>query len=106
MVGVDPATAIRQARTRASFSQRELARRARTSAAAISFYESGVRDPTFATLTRIVGAAGFETRLSLAPSNRPDREVLARRLAEVLDLAEHLPRRPAARHLAFPPFGR
>jgi hypothetical protein len=103
---MDAATAIRQARGRAKFSQRELAHRAHTSPAAIAFYEAGSRDPTFATLTRIVGAAGFETRLSLAPSTRPNREVLAARLGEVLELAEHLPRRPAARRLPYPRFGR
>ena len=103
---MDAATAIHQARTRAKYSQRELARRARTSPAAIAFYESGSRDPTYATLERIVGAAGFEPRLSLAPCKRPSRDVLADRLGEVLELAEHLPRRRAARRLAYPPFGR
>jgi uncharacterized protein len=99
-----PATAIRHAREEARLSQRELARRARTSPAAISFYESGAREPSYGTLTRIVEAAGFEPRLSVARTRRPNRGVLGRRLVEVLDLAEHLPRRPAGRRLSFPPF--
>ena len=100
------ASAIRQARERAQLSKRELARRSGTSPAAIVLYESGAREPSYATLSRIVHAAGFETRLSIAPRVRPDRSVSARRLEEVLELAEHLPRRRAARIMSYPPFGR
>lgn len=103
---MNPATAIRHARQQANLSKRELARRARTSPAAIVVYESGAREPSYETLTRIIGAAGFDTRLSVHPSRRPDRDILSSRLADVLELAEHLPRRPAARRIAYPPFGR
>jgi len=103
---MDAATAIRQARERANLSKRELARRARTSPAAIVMYESGDREPSYATLKRIVTAAGFEARLSVKPTLQPDRAVLGHRLVEVLDLAEHLPHRRAAPRMAFPPFGR
>lgn len=103
---MEPATAIRLARERAGLSKRELARRAGTSPAAIVFYESGARAPSYATLARIVAAAGFETRLSIQPRGRPDRAILGRRLEEVLDLAEHLPHRRASRRMAYPPFGR
>ena len=103
---MNAASAIRSARERANLSKRELARRAGTSPAAIVFYESGTREPSYATLTRIIEAAGFETRLSVTPSRRPDRAVLDRRLVEVLELAEHLPRRRASRRMTFPPFGR
>jgi transcriptional regulator with XRE-family HTH domain len=101
---MDAATAIRQAREQAGLSKRELARRARTSPAAIVLYESGAREPSYATLKRIVGAAGFETRLTMLPRPASDRAVLGRRLIEVLELAEHLPRRRASRRMAFPPF--
>ena len=102
---MDAAAVIRLARLRSDLSKRELARRAGTSPAAIVLYESGAREPTYPTLARIVHAAGFETRLSIRPSHRPDPAELGRRLGQVLDLAEQLPRRRAARHTAFPPFG-
>jgi transcriptional regulator with XRE-family HTH domain len=103
---MDPAIAIRHAREQAGLSKRELARRAATSPAAIVLYESGAREPSFATLRRIVTAAGFDTRLSVVSMRRPDPSILGRRLEEVLELAEHLPRRRAPRRMTFPPFGR
>ena len=102
---MNPATAIRHAREQARLSKRELARRAGTSPAAIVLYESGAREPSYSTLRRIVTAAGFDTRLSVVPTRRGDAEIQSRRLAEVLELAEHLPRRKASRRMAFPPFG-
>src|SRR6185312_2069375 len=102
---MNAAGAIKLARLRAQLSKRELARRACTSPAAIVHYESGAREPTLPTLERIVTAAGSRIHLSveLSPS---DRRAQGRRLRQVLDFAEHMPRRPAARHLAYPPFGR
>ncbi len=90
----------------ANLSKRELARRARTSPAAIVFYETGKREPSYATLTRILEAAGYRPRLSVLPASGPDRALSGRRLLEVLELAEHLPHRRAPRHMAFPPFAR
>jgi transcriptional regulator with XRE-family HTH domain len=103
---MDPAAAIRLARVRSRLSQRELARRAHTSPAAISFYESGAREPSYGTLTRIIAAAGYEPRLSVRRTHRPDRTVQGARLVDVLELAEHLPRRAAAPRMNFPPFAR
>jgi transcriptional regulator with XRE-family HTH domain len=101
---MDAATAIRIARQRAGLSKRELARRASTSPAAIVLYESGSRQPTLPTLERILGAAGVRTDLGItSPARRPDPETAGRRLSEVLDLAELLPRRPPSVRLAFPP---
>ena len=71
---------IELARIRASLSQVELARRARTSQTAISAYESGAKAPSLETLERILGAAGFDLRMSLAPAEDHD-ESLARYLA-------------------------
>src|SRR5262245_22939339 len=99
-----PASAIRQAREKAKLSKRELARRSGTSPAAIVLYESGAREPGYRTLQRILAAAGFDLRLSLVSGRRTDAEVQGRRLAEVLELAEHLPRRAAARRMAYPAF--
>jgi transcriptional regulator with XRE-family HTH domain len=98
---------VRTAREHARLSKRELARRAGTSPAAIVAYEAGTRDPTVGTLVRIVTAAGASVEFDVEPTRpRPDPKVAGERLAQVLELAEHLPRRPATRHLAYPPFAR
>jgi len=49
-------TLLRQARTAAGISQRELARRARTSSATLSRYEKGAISPNVATLDRLLRA--------------------------------------------------
>jgi transcriptional regulator with XRE-family HTH domain len=104
---MDAAWAIRKARELAGLSKRELARRARTSPAAIVAYEGGMRDPTVGTLDRILGAAGSAADIELEPERmQPDPVVSARRLAQVLALADRLPKRPAARRLTYPPFAR
>lgn len=54
---------IKLARSDAGLSQRELAKRAATSQAAVSAYESGRRSPTLETLARIVRAAGQDLRI-------------------------------------------
>jgi transcriptional regulator with XRE-family HTH domain len=102
---VNAAGAIRLARIRARLSKRELARRAHTSPAAIVQYESGERAPTYPTLERIIGATGGRAVLTVEPA-AVDRAVASARLTQVLALAEHLPRRPAARRLRYPPLGR
>ncbi|MPZ69981.1 MAG: helix-turn-helix domain-containing protein [Actinobacteria bacterium] len=63
---------IRRARREGGLSQRELARRAATSQPAIAAYESGGRTPTFATLVRIIRAAGLEMRVRLEPYDDHD----------------------------------
>jgi transcriptional regulator with XRE-family HTH domain len=72
---------IRMARRDAGLSQTELARRAKTSQAAISAYESGKRSPSVETLSRVLTAAGFELRMRLAV---PDSHDAARKVAESL----------------------
>jgi transcriptional regulator with XRE-family HTH domain len=104
---MDAAQAIRMARERAQLSKRALARRAGTSPAAIVAYESGAREPSIPTLQRILGAAGARVDMNLVVNpTLPDVETLAHRLAQVLELAEHLPRRPAPLRLPYPPFAR
>lgn len=64
---------IRLARQRARLSQRELARRAHTSQAAITAYEAGRRSPSLDNLARIVRAAGADLRIRLeAPEDHDD----------------------------------
>jgi transcriptional regulator with XRE-family HTH domain len=104
---MDAAFTVTKAREQAGLSKRELARRARTSPAAIVAYEAGTRDPTVGTLVRLVAAAGASIEIDLEPArSRPDPAVSGARLVQVLELAERLPRRPASRHLAYPPFPR
>jgi transcriptional regulator with XRE-family HTH domain len=59
------------ARTRAGLTQRELAERAETAQSVIARIESGTTSPTWQTLTRLLGAAGFEVSATLHP--RPAR---------------------------------
>lgn len=57
---------IAEARVLAGLTQRELARKAKTSAAAIANYENGHQQPRFNTLMRIIEAAGYELRCKVA----------------------------------------
>ena len=77
------------ARRQAGLTQRVLAERAGTSQAAVSAYESGRRSPSVDTLCRILGAAGFEVRMRLAP---PDTHGPSQELAERLVPAEQVAR--------------
>jgi hypothetical protein len=60
---------LRDARLRAHLSQTELARRAGVSQSVISAYESGHREPSLATLTRMVTATGHTIKLDLEENN-------------------------------------
>ncbi len=86
------ATLIRRARTAAGLTQAELAARAGTSQATVSLYERARKDPSAATLDRLLRAAGW--RLEAAPMPQPTPAQLAERatrLEQVLELAEALP---------------
>lgn len=72
---------ILDARIQTGISQRELARKAHTSAAAINAYESGRRNPTVPRLQEILLAAGFDLRVRLEAHDAHD-EVLARWLEQ------------------------
>jgi len=68
-----PAAGLLQlARLKAGLSQGQLAERAGVPATMISAYERDKRQPTLATLLRLLKAAGFELRLSLAPLDPHD----------------------------------
>ncbi len=84
---------IARCRTDAGLTQRQLAERAGTSAAAICLYESGQRVPRVDTLTRIVAASGATLVLRSSPSPPIDLEANGRALEAVLELADRLPRR-------------
>ena len=72
-----PSSALLQlARLKTGMSQRELAERAGVPATMISAYERDQRQPTLATLLRLLRAAGFDLRLHLAAYD-PHDEILA-----------------------------
>jgi transcriptional regulator with XRE-family HTH domain len=71
---------IREARRRSRLSQRELARRAGTSQAAISRIESGREEPTLERLEQILAGLGWRPRIELEPIAMHDEE--PRRLHE------------------------
>ena len=96
---MDASRAIRDARVRAGLTQADLARRSGTSQATLSAYENGRKQPSVATLSRILGAAGAQLRVDPAPFERN-----ARIFAEVLELAAALPTRhePTLRYPRLP----
>lgn len=88
---MDAADLLRTARRRAALSQRALAAAAGTSQAAVAAIESRRKQPAVATLDRLLRAAGTE----LVPASPEQAALLrrARRLEDVLGLAEALPHR-------------
>src|SRR3954467_9463191 len=93
---MDAGAALHDARVRAGLSQAELAARSGTSQATISAYESGAKQPSVATFSRLLAAAG--ARLSVDHSATPvvepstaELERAGETLAEVIALAEALP---------------
>jgi hypothetical protein len=100
-----PALLLRSVRQRRGLTQADLAARAGTSQPVVSAYEHDRRDPSFATLTKLIEAAGEELRIDAAPPTsdlpRPrDRQEHNRRLLDVLSLADAIPtrRRSAEMH--------
>lgn len=71
---------IKVARRDAGLSQRELAKRAGTSQATLSAYESGMKSPSLDTLARIIRAGGQDLRIQVVPYDDHD-DVLAAREA-------------------------
>ena len=97
---------IRDARLAAGLTQAELAARSATSQATLSAYERDRKVPSASTLARLLAAAG--RRLSTQPATRPvvvptkdDLTERGRILAQVIDLAERMPRRMT--ELRYPP---
>jgi transcriptional regulator with XRE-family HTH domain len=93
---MDAGAMLRSARARAGLTQAQLAERAGTSQATVSAYESGSKQPSVATFSRLLAATG--SRLTVErlarPLAEPSAAELARAgetLAEVITLAEALP---------------
>ena len=82
------AALLQLARLKAGMSQRELAERARVPVTMISAYERDQRQPTLATLLRLLRAAGFDLRLHLAAYD-PHDEILAGLEADRSDAERH-----------------
>jgi transcriptional regulator with XRE-family HTH domain len=82
--------ALRDLRVRAGLTQREVARRVGLPGTVLSAYQRGRRQPSLDTAGGSIDASGFDVHF--AP--RLDPHVQARRLIEVLTLAEALPYRP------------
>jgi predicted transcriptional regulator len=72
----DAASLLREARTRAGLTQRELAKRARTAQSVIARIERGQSDPSWQTHTRLIAAAGFSLQSELILSSTPDSHML------------------------------
>lgn len=77
MPGTRAGALIQAARVKAGLTQAALAERSATSQPAVSAYEHGRKVPDLATLERLLAAAGFDLRMSLAPLDDHD-ESLAR----------------------------
>jgi transcriptional regulator with XRE-family HTH domain len=101
-----PGALLQSLRRRAGLTQAELARRAGTSQPVISAYEHDRRDPTVGTLQKLVAAGGGRLRLETRalPDVPPAADLAehARRLLDVLSLADAIPHRPRSRVLRAP----
>lgn len=103
---MDVSALLRRARRESGLSLRALAERAGTSHSTLAAYEARRKEPSLATLERLLRAAGFELDIEIRPCvGGLDREARGRELAEVLTLAEQFPARHA-RRLRYPVFGR
>lgn len=85
----------------ANLSQAALARRSGIPRTVINAYEAGSRQPGTAALERLAEAC--DMTLTAVPRARVDERRNARVLAQVLELAEALPRRRRPEQLDFPP---
>jgi uncharacterized protein len=103
---VTPGELLRSVRRRRGLTQAEVAARAGTSQPVVSAYEHDRRDPTVGTLRKLVAAGGAQLRLETRPlPDLPpavDAEEHARRLLDVLSLADAIPHRPRSRVLRAP----
>lgn len=72
----DVASVLKAARTDASLSQRELARKARTAQSVVARIELGETSPSWDTLMRLLRASGHTLRTELEPIPIVDRSIL------------------------------
>jgi predicted transcriptional regulator len=86
---------LRQMRRRTGLSLRELAARAGTSAATLSNYERGLKEPRLSTLSRLVASAGAELVVHVRypePAGAVADQARAREIRDALGLAESIAR--------------
>ncbi len=95
---------LAQTRVAAGLSQAQLARRSGISRTVINVYESGTRMPGADALGRLVEACGG--RLAVARPLQLDLDRNAEVLAQVLELADHLPQRRRSENLGLPALAR
>ena len=90
------------ARRRAGLTQRQLARRARTSQSVIARIENGMVSPSWKTLRRLLNSAGFDLSATLTPRLRGRSHMLADvpRILRLTPEQRLLELRNAARFLA------
>lgn len=67
MSDASAATLLREARTRAGFTQRQLAERANTAQSVVARIETGATSPSWETLSRLLEAAGFALDADVRP---------------------------------------
>ena len=72
---------LREARARAGVSQRALAQRAGAAQSEIGRIEAGRQEPGYATLERLVRAAGFDLKVDLVPHDDHDERLIDAMLA-------------------------
>lgn len=102
-MATEASTLVKEARTRAGLTQRQLAERAGVSQPVIAAYERGRRQPSWPMLEKLLEAAGFELQVLLRQRQAADDlEDRGRQLVQVLDLADVLPQRWKG-PLRFPP---
>lgn len=102
---MDMARAIRRARLEAGFTQAELARRAGTSQATLSAYETSAKRPSLDTAERLLAECGRGLGISGRDSHEVPSPTLKERgriLAEVIAFAETFPARRRG-PLRYPP---
>jgi transcriptional regulator with XRE-family HTH domain len=95
-LAMEASTTLHDVRRRAGLSQADLAERAGTSQATISAYENGTKQPSVATFSRLLAAAGARlsvdtARVAVAEPSSAELERAGRTLAQVIALAEALP---------------
>jgi transcriptional regulator with XRE-family HTH domain len=88
---------VREARKRAGLTQAELAKRVGTSQSAVARLERGGVTPTFAKLSQIVRACGFDLEVRLVPADDHDWSLIQRNLR--LTPTERLEKAAATRRL-------
>jgi transcriptional regulator with XRE-family HTH domain len=102
---MDAPLILRDTRRRAGLSQTALAARAGTSQATVSAYENGRKQPSVATLARLLAAAGARLTVEHSPArigpSAAEQRRAGRVLLDVLALAEALPTRHE-RELRYP----